>query len=392
MISNVSPQNDNSSTSKEEDTKISQIIMNRNNKSDIFKSFLTPKYQRHKLNLYDENLEVQFIKRMDGISLNYYGGWKKDLQDLAKAIKPSKKVRKIHIDCSEKWVNDRSLFHLGETFKRFHSLTSIELVFWDNNCKDITDEGLKNLGEGLKRLTSLQLILINLNGRKRVTHKGLRYLKKGLKRLTSLRSMHLDLGNCEGITDEALGVIGECFQQPAFSSLESIDFNFESCFEITGATYNCLSGDVEGFSRGFEALRKGLKRLSFLKSLKMNFEFCTELDNYGLYALSEGIKDHGSLKSIHLSFYKCKDITDEGVGYLSESLKGLNSLQSIELDFRDCYFLTDKGVNDLNKSLQGLGLLQSVCLNFRKCFSITNEYLNDLEKKFAGLKNTKIVW
>jgi len=78
--------------------------------------------------------------------------------------------------------------------------------------------------------------------------------------------------SCKGITDEALVAIGECFQQPAFSSLESINFNFESCFEVIGVIFNFLTGEIEDLSRGLEALSKGLKRLSSLKSLRINFE------------------------------------------------------------------------------------------------------------------------
>jgi len=137
----------------------------------------------------------------------------------------------------------------------------------------------------------------------------------------------------------------------------------------------------------------GLKYLTQLKSLNLNFSGCLQITDEKIKNLaSEGLKYLIELTSLELNFSKCSEITDEGIKNLCrQGLNHLTHLTSLDLNFSGSSQITDQGVKNLcitddaesdrsGQGLQYLTQLTSLNLNFSGCSKITDEGMDTLQE------------
>jgi len=141
-----------------------------------------------------------------------------------------------------------------------------------------------------------------------------------------------------------------------------------------------------------EDLTKFLSSGQFFKgqtAINLNFFGSNDLTDMGLKTLSKGLKRLTALKNLHLDFTCCPKITDKGMLSLGESLRGLTSLKKVDLNFSWCKKITDGGMQRLTKGLKRLQFIESLNLNFRECHQIEEECLESLSRDFRGMKCLK---
>jgi len=115
-----------------------------------------------------------------------------------------------------------------------------------------------------------------------------------------------------------------------------------------------------------KGLGEGLKSLSSLQKMDLNFRGCTKFKDKGMEDLSEGIAGLDSLKSISLNFSEC-EMEDWGLFYLSDAFKKLEFLESIILSCYKCKWITNEVLIRFGADLQELDLLKTVEMSFKSC-------------------------
>jgi len=106
-------------------------------------------------------------------------------------------------------------------------------------------------------------------------------------------------------------------------------------------------------------LGKGVRDLSALKELHIDFAGCTSLANVD--ELSKGIADLYGMHTLFLNFQGCTDL--ESVASLAEAIAGLQSLKTLTLNFQDCAQLKTDAAMAIGKAISALPMLTDLDMN-----------------------------
>lgn len=162
----------------------------------------------------------------------------------------------------------------------------------------------------------------------------------------------LDLDNNVNPSDIWFSLLSRCFKR--FDGLKEFRLQIR---------HNC-DGNIT--RTGLGHLCEGLKKLSSLQTLNLDFSGCYSFPKDGLKILIKGFRRHRSLKTLVLYFLGCTKITDSDIENLCKSLKNLVLLRRLDLDFFRCFIITVEGLRMIKKLLKKLKKLQHINIDFRR--------------------------
>jgi len=104
---------------------------------------------------------------------------------------------------------------------------------------------------------------------------------------------------------------------------------------------------------GVEKIAKGLRRLTLIEDLTLEFGNSDKVTASGLKFIGKSLKKlASSLSRLRLRFIGCRNVKDTALGHLGESLKSLNRLESLDIGFPIGSMLSQPGIINFFKVLQ----------------------------------------
>jgi len=126
------------------------------------------------------------------------------------------------------------------------------------------------------------------------------------------------------------------------------------------------------------SLSLGIKNMTNIKRLSLNFWKCYSLDDNGFRKLSQNLFHHLlRLEQLTINCELCTYITDHALATFSKDLsKNVLSLRSLTLIFIKCDKISDKGTIALLTGLDRYSInLQKLSLNLSGCYKVTDRTL-----------------
>jgi len=154
------------------------------------------------------------------------------------------------------------------------------------------------------------------------------------------------------VEDKHLRMLGTILKSS--KRLQKADLNLRDCQKIT--------------QRGLKQVQRGLRGLTWLRNLTLDFSYDKKLLKKGMNGLASTLKSLSSLQDIDLRFGGCY-LQNQQLFHL-KALKKLR-LTSLRLNFLSCYF-DDTGMRHLGNTLKNITRLQNIDIAFRGCSNITN--------------------
>jgi len=300
------------------------------------------------------------------------------------------------------YFKEKIFYHLSQTLKGLPSLESFSGNFiW---CREIGDEGLRNLSFGLKEAMSLKEIHLNFKGCHKITNKGFEPFTESLKEIGSITKLHLEFSGTGAIIKTL------CESLKGNSLMEDLRLEFQECPEIYDPTLKFMSEtlktlpalkgidlDLQGTGltdEAWENLKQGFEGLCGLRRMRINFAKCCDVGNNTLIGIGETLKLLPDLRDLNIDFYECKGdngINDEGLYSLSEGLKSTLQIRDLKFVCRGCDKVTDQGLERLSRSLMGLENLENINLDLYGCKGFSDDAPKTIEKALKKLKFLKKV-
>jgi len=128
-----------------------------------------------------------------------------------------------------------------------------------------------------------------------------------------------------------------------------------------------------------DAVGKGLIGLTTLRSLRLRFCRCPIPDVLGL---GDGIKELSALKELHIDFAGCTSLTN--VDQLGKGIGALYGIDTLYLNFQG--FTSLEGVGVLANAIKSLSALKTLTLNFQDCTALKTDAAIALGGAISALK------
>jgi len=243
--------------------------------------------------------------------------------------------------------------------------------FQINSCDNITERGIKELGQALQTLVSLETFNFSMREHDNFTGQAMGSLASGIKQMSALKSIELDFWWCIELEDAGIQRLGE--------TLTSLPLLQSAKFDLT----HCQVAE-----QGMLSLGQGLKSLTCLTKLHLNFQSCEHLTDTAVQNLCEGLAEKTSLLRLTLDFTPVEDpseLTDLAVEEVSRALRNLTSLQKLSIGFRECKEITDTGFVQFCRSLKTLTSLKKISIDFSCCTKITATGIQALGEALKSL-------
>jgi len=250
----------------------------------------------------------------------------------------------------------------------------IKMKFDDNNRFYLahnnfgTNEELRSLAQYLNRNQLMTSVTLDLSESCKIDNTVLEILGETLKDNPKIKELALDLSNHKELTDKGLASFVPCLNP---SAIQSLYLKFKS---DTGLT-----------EEGFVDFSEALERLSELRFLHLDFQWCKKLKDKALEGLVRSLSGMSSLEDLNLNFSNCGGFTDEAFSLFQEGFIYLPNLAKLSLSFNRNELLTDKGVIYLTDMIKCLGKLPEVHLNLSMCGNIQSHGLDYLEEQLKDV-------
>jgi len=330
-------------------------------------------YQLRSLNVQSESLPLYRVKRFNAsavwsFSSNGLSRNQNIIKEISKVLRVNKAIKKLILDLRGiSLIKNEDLVSLNKALTRLKSLEKINMR--DFFQYDKAYSGLYGFMKSLTTLPFLKTLSLTISD----TKVDLYHMSQSLKRIATLKEITFKLFNCPQATSKEL--------QKYFGSFNRLA-RLEKISQIFYNSYLNMTDE------SLKELR--LNRLVSLKEYVLDLNHCSQLTDKSLYYFKQGLKGLSGLQKIYLEFWKSLNFSDFGLYFLWKMMKSLPQLQETTLIFSECSRITDVGFCDMNGILKHLPLLRKIRLEFYDCPQITSEGIQNIcgtVKRFASLQS-----
>lgn len=312
------------------------------NTADFLKTIDWEKHKREQFEIKRFNGMKSHFKRLTNFHLVFLnpglpvGGYKQRYPFVFHLDGPQKRGFEL---ISLKFLTGPGFQELNKALKETQSFRHLKIKF--SESPDSHEEEIQKLSENLKRLSSLtsfDLAFLS-NGSYPEAEIFVRLVGQSLEQLNSLKHFGF---SCSGEKTSELFLESLCSGLRRLSSLESVSLQFERLDQV--------------FFQRFQSLQEALFELNHLQKLNLSFshtKFYEGEDN--MNSLFQGLEKLSSLKELNLEFSKCPKISDKEVEVLCQHIKKISSLQKLGFKF-ETYLrvLTPEGIEKFRENLAHL--------------------------------------
>jgi len=301
--------------------------------------------------------------------------------DAEKAVKEDWKIEKLILQkrVLEGFESKGHIKELCKGLKNERQLKAIKLLMKE---LEISPNAIQHIFGSIKQLASLEALMLTPAPIMVKASDVFFGLCKTLGSSKSLKYFYLDLdGHLEGshptnsLNFADLSVFNLSEGIRSLTRLKGLSLNFRQCKEIT--------------DESLKKIRPIATSLISLKKLSLNFAGCSKISDEGFYQVANMIAV-GNLNHISLDFTSCNKISDEALNYLESVLElSARPLKYLSLQFWHCRNISDEGLNCIGKALAALRNLASLTLAFGGCNQISDQGLNNLGDVLSSLKSLK---